>query len=291
MLLLGCGRGIALAFALAFTASDTVHAAPTPAPDVDLLLNQAQAANAKGETSVARDLATKAIAAAPKNPQGYWVRGRIYATEKNHREAIADFTRGLEIEPRAAEVYQLRGFENFRDGNFTAAIADFDKAIHFVPAQEPYHWQRGIAQYYAGRYEDGRKQFELHQTVNSNDVENAVWHFLCYSRIAGVEKARAGLIPIKGDTRVPMMTVYELFAGRAKPEDVLKEAGGSYSSEAQLKQQMFFAHLYLGLYYEAHGKPDLAKEHIGKAAYEYPQNHYMGDVARVHARVLGIKPR
>jgi lipoprotein NlpI len=257
--------------------------------EVDQLLNQAQAAQRKGESAAALALASKAIAAAPKNPQCHWVRGSIYAAQGKHREAIEDFSRGLAFEPRAPEVLQLRGFENFKLGNFAEAIADFDAAIGYVPKQEPYHWQRGIAQYYAGRYEDGRKQFELHQTVNSNDVENAVWHFLCYSRVAGVEKARAALLPIKDDSRVPMMKVYELFAGKAKPEDVLKEASGKSSSEAQLKQQLFFAHLYLGLYYEAHRKPELAREHIAKAAGQYAQNHYMGDVARVHAKLLGAR--
>jgi lipoprotein NlpI len=286
----------ALFFAICLSTRGAPGSAPagpqppsTPAKsEIDTLLNQAQIAHRNGENSTALSLTSKAIAAAPKNPQSYWVRGRIYAAQKDHRQAVTDFTRVLELEPRAAEVFQLRGFEHFKLGNFAQAIADFDTAIRFVPKQEPYHWQRGIAQYYAGRYEDGRKQFELHQTVNSNDVENAVWHFLCYSRVAGLEKARASLLPIKNDTRVPMMKVYELFAGRAKPEDVLNEAKAGSPSEAELKQRMFFAHLYLGLYYEAHNQSALAREHIGKAANEYSQDHYMGDVARVHARLLEV---
>src|SRR6266853_660464 len=59
------------------------------------------------------------------------------------------------------------------------------------------------------------RQFELHQTVNDNDVENAVWHYLCVARLAGVEKAHASLIRIQRDSRVPMMAVYALFGGKA----------------------------------------------------------------------------
>ena len=266
-------------------------AAAASQPEVEGLLNEAQAAHRKGDNTAALATVNKAITADPKNAQSYWVRGRIYASMTNHTEAVADFSRVLELEPRAAEVYQLRGFEQFKLGKFKEAISDFDTAIRFVPKQEPYHWQRGIAQYYAGRYEDGRKQFELHQTVNSNDVENAVWHFLCNSRIIGVEKARAALLPIKQDDRVPMMRVYELFAGRGTPQKVLDEAGANYSSSAQLHRQMFFAHLYLGLYYEALNDPKSAREHILKAARDYAEDHYMGDVARVHARVLEGKER
>jgi lipoprotein NlpI len=211
------------------------------------------------------------------------VRGRLYADGREHAQALADFDRALKLEPRGAEVYQLRGVELFKLGQFEAALADFDKFLNFAPKQAPHHWQRGIACYYAGRYEEGRKQFELHQTVNSNDVENAVWHFLCVARSAGVDKARASLLSIQDDRRVPMMHIYDLFAGKCKPEEVLAQAQANDSSAAQLKQQLFYAHLYLGLYYEANGDAKLAREHITKAAEEYRVDHYMGDVARVHS--------
>ena len=48
--------------------------------------------------------------------------------------------------------------------------------------------------------------------MDTNDVENAVWHFLCVAREDGVEKARAAMLKIGKDRRVPMMQVYELFA-------------------------------------------------------------------------------
>ena len=114
-------------------------------------------------------------------------------------------------------------------------------------------------------------------------MENAVWHFLCVAKLEGVEKARASLIPIKGDRRVPMMEIYELFAGKGKPEQVFeaaKAAGGSKTSDA-----LFYANLYVGLFYEATGDEQHAAEYINKAAaFEAP--HYMGDVARVHAALL-----
>ena len=162
-----------------------------------------------------------------------------------------------------------------------STLADFDKFIELVPQQAPYHWQRGIAYYYAGRFEDGRKQFELHQTVNPNDVENAVWHFLCVARESSVEKARTMLMPIKGDARIPMMEVHALFAGKAKPEDVLKAASTDGTPKLQLNRQLFYAHLYLGLYFEVMGDETKATEHI-KAAVQYGTDDYMGDVARVH---------
>jgi lipoprotein NlpI len=43
-----------------------------------------------------------------------------------------------------------------------------------------------------------------------------------------------------------------------------------------------FAHLYLGLYYEAAGDKKKTLEHMKNAVEDYPIRGYMGDVARVH---------
>ncbi len=175
-------------------------------------------------------------------------------------------------------IFNMRGAENFRNGRIDASIADFTRAIELDPDQEPHHWQRGISYYYAGRFEDGRRQFEHHRLVNPEDVENAVWHYLCYSRIDGTAKARTALIPIHDDGRVPMMQIYEMFRGKAKPAAVLNAAGTS-------RDALFFAHLYIGLYYEAEGDAVKSRQHISLAAGEFSRDHYMGDVARVHMRL------
>jgi lipoprotein NlpI len=249
------------------------------------LQSQGKAAFANGKRDEAVALVTQAIAVEPKNPRGYFIRARFHEENRDSAKAIADYDQALKIDPRLTDAWQRRGSEHFKLGHIKESIADFDKFIEMVPQQAPYHWQRGISYYYAGRFEEGRKQFELHQTVNSNDVENAVWHFLCVARAAGVDKARAALIPIKGDARVPMMEVHALFALKVKPEDVLKAAGAGGPSTRQLNHQLFYAHLYLGLYFEAIGDDKQAREHIMKAAGQYRTDDYMGDVARVHLQL------
>jgi lipoprotein NlpI len=255
------------------------------------LLDKAKTAYTNNKREEAVTLATQAIKDEPKNPHGFFVRARFH--EENHEpaKAIADYDQAIRLDPQLADAYQHRGGEHFKLGHIKESIADFDKFIALVPQQAPNHWQRGISLYYAGRFEDGRKQFELHQTVNPNDVENAVWHFLCVARADGVEKARAALIPIKGDARVPMMEVHALFAGKAKPEDVLKAAGAGGPPTLQLNRQLFYAHLYLGLYFEAIGNDRQAREHITRAAGEFQTGDYMGDVARVHLQLRWPKAK
>ena len=250
-------------------------------------MNKAQAALLRGDNGVALELADKAIQAAPKNPQCYYVRGRIWGAQSDHKKAIADYDKAIELEPRGGELYQLRGLERFKIADINGSILDFDKYLSYFPKQAPQHWQRGIALYYAGRYEEGRKQFELHQTVNPSDVENAAWHFACVARLEGAEKARAVLIPIKEDRRIPMMEIYNLFAGKGTPEQVFKAAEAA--GPARSRDALFYANLYIGLYNEAVGNDKAAAPYIYKAAHELEADHYMGDVAKVHAQLLQKK--
>ena len=123
----------------------------------------------------------------------------------------------------------------------------------------------------------------MHQTVNPQDVENAVWLFICKVRLVGFEAAREFLIPIKHDTRVPMMEIWDLFAGNTTPEKVLEIAE---KSTRRQRQALNYAHLYIGLYYEALEKKGLAKEHLDLAAKKYSMNNYMGMVSQIHAELL-----
>lgn len=270
---------------LALIASLAVLAGGVLAEDgsVTDLLSQARSAYRSGNHSRAISLATRAVELDPQNPQGFHFRGQLYEMQGRHRQAIADYDAVLKLDPNVVEVYNRRGSEHFKLGHIEASIADFDRAIELNPGQEPYHWQRGISYYYAGLYEKGRAQFQSHQQVNANDVENAVWHFLCGARLEGVKHARQSLLNIEGDPRVPMMEIYRLFKGEGSVVEVLWAARGGDGDPEVRNRQLFYAHLYVGLYHEALGEKTEARRHLILAADRYPVNHYMGDVARVHA--------
>ncbi|MDE2755482.1 MAG: tetratricopeptide repeat protein [Acidobacteriota bacterium] len=270
---------------LGLAASLAVLAGVVLAEEVSVtdLLTQARSAYRSGDHTRAISLATRAVELDPQNPQGFHFRGQLYEMQGRHRQAIADYDAVLKLNPDVVEVYNRRGSEHFKLGHIEASIADFDRAIELNPGQEPYHWQRGISYYYAGLFEKGRAQFQSHQQVNANDVENAVWHFLCGARLVGVTQARQSLLDIEGDRRVPMMEIYRLFRGEGTIDEVMRAARGGDGDPAVRNRQLFYAHLYLGLYHEALGDETEARRHLVLAADRYPVNHYMGDVARVHA--------
>ena len=193
----------------------------------------------------------------------------------------------LHAEDRDANAWFREGVKAFYDAKPKESVAAFDQVIKQAPQAAPQLWQRGLSLYYAEDYKAGREQFEIHQTVNPNDVENAAWHFICVAKQEGVEAARKVLIPIKGDSRVPMKEVHDLFAGKGTEEDVMKAASSNDSGSAELHNQLCYAHLYLGLYHEALGNKDKAKEHMVKAAKEYKEDHYMGVTAQVHVKLRG----
>jgi lipoprotein NlpI len=252
---------------------------------VEDYLQQARRALMNKQAGKAVELADKAIAADSKDARGYLLRGSGYEALRQHDKAIADFTRCLQRDPKCAAAYDHRGSEQFILGHIQQSLDDFDKFLALQPAAAPGHWKRGISLYYARRYEDGRKQFKDGDKIFADDVENAVWHFLCNAKLQGIDKARAEMLRIGKDKRVPLMDIYDLFMGKCKPADVLAAAqAGDVPAELR-KQQLFYAHLYLGLYYDALGDKHKALEHMELAAGKYRLG-YMGDVAHVHAELL-----
>ena len=195
---------------------------------------------------------------------------------------LAAQTQRSDTDPQAVFDQAIRDFQN-RDIDESAA--GFDELVALVPDFTPRLWQRGIVLYYAGRYDDCRRQFESHRTFNPNDVENAAWHFLCVARAESPQEARSALLPVGPDPRVPMREVYGMLSGSQTAEDVMAATNGRPSAE-------FFAHLYLGLYAEALGNQPEAVEHIRAAAVDdYAQvGGFMHTVARVHLALLPSGP-
>jgi lipoprotein NlpI len=223
-------------------------------------LQEAQRLDAAGKPAAAERAATAALAADEDLPEAYYVRGRARFCLDRMDEALADFDRYIRLRPDAASR----------------------------------QWERGIACYYAGKYAEGDAQFRLYQTYHDNDVENSVWRFLCMARTEGVEAARRALLPIRNDRRVPMMEIYRMFRGEATPQQVLEAVERDAPDKAVRSGRLFYARLYVGLYYEAVGEKRQAEKYIGLAAGEHsladPINGFMWRVAEVHHQRLNASP-
>lgn len=252
-------------------------------------LEEIRVALAQGNAPLALDRARVAAKKHPENPRAHYALGQLAMQQRNDAEALAAMDRAIKLLPSAADIYQDRGWLRLRMGQAAEAVEDFDRFLEIIPGRGPYHWQRGIALYYAGDFAAGKAQFESHQGVNPQDVENAVWHFLCHVPLADVQQAREAWLRVAGDHRVPMMQVQKMFLGDMTPEEVLKVCEDGAPGAGELKNRLFYAHLYISLYQHALGNKEKAKHHANLAVGEFFEPHLMGDVALAHARHLGIQ--
>ncbi|MBF2025293.1 MAG: hypothetical protein IGS48_00800 [Oscillatoriales cyanobacterium C42_A2020_001] len=187
----------------------------------------------------------------------------------------------VEANPTNAKAYVRRGMARFKLAQIQESIQDFDQAEQLQPSLTPYLWQRGLAYYYADRFEEGAKQFEIDLTVNGQDLEETVWRYLCIARSQGGEVATRSLLPMRPDPRPFMRLVYDLYAGTCSPMEVLNQAAKEGT------RGKFYSHLYVGLYSEVWQAESQAREHIAIAAERYPQDDYMWNLAIVHQHLRG----
>ncbi len=183
--------------------------------------------------------------------------------------------------PNNPRNYVLRGMVQFKLANIAASIADFDRAEELDASITPYLWQRGLSYYYANRFEEGARQFEVDLQVNSQDVEETVWRYLCVARLEGVEMARKSLLPVKNDPRRVMQLVYDFYAGNCQIDSVLG-VGNFFAPRPK-----FYSHLYVGLFFEVANQPEKAKFYVSKAVDDFPIDDYMWHLGRVHKILRG----
>ncbi|HQR07438.1 MAG TPA: hypothetical protein PLN21_11480 [Gemmatales bacterium] len=212
---------------------------------------------------------------------------RALVAEKNgnFQEARKSLDLAIKLQPRWAKLYSQRGGVHFKLAMIKESLADFDEQIKLNPGDAAAHWRRGLTLYYADKFKDGVAQFITSDKAEPEDVENAVWHLLCNAKVIGAEEARKELLKVRQDSRVPMMEVYSLFAGKSTVEKVMAAAEAGQVSDAERKSRRFYAHLYCGLYEEMMGQQTKSLEFINKAVKDFSVDHYMIDVARVHLKL------
>lgn len=84
---------------------------------------------------------------------------------------------------------------------------------------------------------------------------------------------------------MPLKEVIGFYRGTVDEDAVL--AASDAGPEAVRRNQRCYAHLYLGLFYEATGSLEKAQEQMVLSAVNYSMDHYMGKVAQMHVQLRG----
>ncbi|KAJ3669492.1 hypothetical protein LUZ60_011442 [Juncus effusus] len=172
-----------------------------------------------------------------------------------------------------------RGMKLFREGDVSGSLAEFDRAIDYCAGIISDYWQRGLSLYYLNKFEEGAEQFRLDVAANPNDTEESIWCFLCEAQIYGVENARKQFLEVGKDSRPVMREAYLLFKDGGDPKMFVSKFSRGREDE------LFYASLYAGLYYESQKEMESAKFHMVEACnslYGSRSDDYMAALTKVH---------
>ena len=204
------------------------------------------------------------------------------AFEQNEKELSHSITGN----PRSLRAWSKRGDMRLFLGKFEDAKSDYEKMIQLDPALEVSHWRLGIAYFYLEDYDKAAHQFQIYHNFDAVDRENGIWRFMSQFKSKGLKTAREGLLKYEKDDRPPYPLLYEMFAGRLKPEDVFLRIEQANYSESFKERVLFHGCLYVGIYLELVDNKKIMAENLLKKAFEnkYGQSTgtYMWQVARLH---------
>lgn len=153
---------------------------------------------------------------------------------RQFREAIATFTKGLEIEPNNALLLRWRGHRHLSVREFDRAFADLSRGSKLDPTIYGNWYHLGIVQFLRGDFNDAAASFEkaLPIAPDAGELQGSVdWLWMSLSRAGRNADAKA-MLDRKHDHQrpdlKPVVNAYtqriKLYRGEIAPEAVLTAA-------------------------------------------------------------------
>lgn len=154
----------------------------------------AEQLNKKNYTQ-ALDLFRRAIEQDSSDSVSVYNRGQAYRNLGKYKEAIADYTRYLELAPDDPEnylVYHNRGVCHNAEGDYSSAIADFDQALSQNSTYSQTNLERGNA--YLSRAQSGDNERALSDanvyiSANANEAGGYILRGKAYSALGKTQDA------------------------------------------------------------------------------------------------------
>jgi adenylate cyclase len=113
------------------------------------------------ELGRAEELARRAIALAPDEPDGHRTLGRILLIRTEYDQARNALQRAIDLNPSDANALGVRGALQSFDGDLPGAIESLELALKYDPMLQPnYHFDLAISYYLARRHEDALRVAE-----------------------------------------------------------------------------------------------------------------------------------
>jgi len=174
--------------------------------------------------------AEKKLAADPKNIELIIALGRAQATVWRYRDAIATYTRGIEIDPTHAMLYRHRGHRFITTRQFDKAISDMERAAKLNDKDFDIWYHLGLAYNLRGRFEDAAAAYEKAYAVSEKDdsrIAASDWLYMSYRRAGNKTGAARALDRITPDMKVEENKSYfdrlMLYKGLKKETEILHD--------------------------------------------------------------------
>src|SRR6185503_8068752 len=136
--------------------------------------------------------AEKKLAADPKNIELIIALGRAQATVWRFQDAIATFTRGIQIDPNNAMLYRHRGHRFISTRQFAKAVTDMERASRINDKNFDIWYHLALAHYLKGHFDKAAAAYEKAYAVSEKDdsrIAASDWLYMSYRRAGKTEKA------------------------------------------------------------------------------------------------------
>jgi tetratricopeptide (TPR) repeat protein len=170
----------------------------------------------------------------PKNISKIIELGVAQSGARQFREAIATFTRGLEIEPNNALLLRWRGHRYLSVREFDRAFADLSRGSKIDPTIYGNWYHLGVVQFLRGDFADAAASFAKAQPIapDAGELQGSVdWLWMSLSRAGRGAEAKAMLDKKLDQQRPdfkPAVNAYtqriRLYRGEIGPEAVITAA-------------------------------------------------------------------
>ncbi|MEI9894359.1 MAG: hypothetical protein WDN28_10865 [Chthoniobacter sp.] len=206
-------------------------------------------------------------------------------------DQLKDIHSKLEKSPNSPILLSQHGDLFLFLGAYSGAVSDFEKMIALDPTQDAPFWRLGIAYYFAGEFEKAKRQFEKYHAYDATIARTASGNSSPRKRSMAWKGRAAEMLTYKEFDREPFPALYEMFAGKRTPDDVLADMEARGLTKDPVVA--FDGYYYTGLGEARLGHRLRAIELLRKAVdiMPGPDTVYMWNVARLHwERLLKEKP-
>jgi tetratricopeptide (TPR) repeat protein len=174
--------------------------------------------------------AEKKLAADPKNIELIIALGRAQGTVWRFRDAIATYTRGIELDPNNAMLYRHRGHRYISTRQFDKAVADMDRAAKLYDKDFDIWYHLALANYLKGNFDKAAAAYEKAYAAAQKDdsrIAASDWLYMSYRRAGKTADAARSLERITPDMKVEENKSYfdrlMLYKGLKKESDIMTD--------------------------------------------------------------------